>query len=141
MEGMLQRLTQFSKSQAHAAYSAFTHGLRHKLTYFMRTMELGNFMGPLDELISNEFIPRLSGGQISPSVRKLISLPVKYGGMGIPILTELPGKEYSTSVLVTRGLVDAMRASNSIIDGDKMFELKSTLERQEKTYVGSWSSV
>ena len=30
-----------------------------------------------------------------------------------------------------------MRASNSIIDGEKMFELKSTLERQEKTYVGS----
>ena len=28
--------------------------------------------------------------------------------------------------------MDAMRASNSIIDGDKMFELKSTLERQEK---------
>ena len=128
-KGMLQRLTQFSKSHPHAAYSAFTHGFRHKFTYFMRTMELGNFMGPLDELISNEFIPSLFGGQISPSERKLISLPVKYGGMGIPILTELDRKEYSTSVLVTRGLVDA---SNSIIDGDKMFEFKSTLERQEK---------
>ena len=78
-KGMLQRLTQFSKSQPHAAYSAFTHGLRHKFTYFMRTMELGNFMGPLDELISNEFIPSLFGGQISPSERRLISLPVKYG--------------------------------------------------------------
>ena len=78
-KGMLQRLTQFFKSQPHAAYSAFTHGLRHKFTYFMRTMELGNFMGPLDELISNEFIPSLFGGQISPSERKLISLPVKYG--------------------------------------------------------------
>ena len=73
-KGMLQRLTQFSKSQPHAAYSAFTHGLRHK---FAR-------------------------------------------------------KEYSTSVLVTRGFVDAMRTSNSIIDGDKMFGLKSTMERQEK---------
>ena len=52
--------------------------------------------------------------------------------MDIPILTELARKEYSTSVLVTRGLVDAMRASNSIIDGNKMFGLKSTLERQEK---------
>ena len=131
-KGMLQWLTQFSKSQTHEAYSAFTHGLRHKFTYFMRTMELGNFMGPLDELISNEFIPSLFGGQISPSERKLISLPVKYEGMGIPILTELARKEYSTSVLVTRVLVDAMKASNSIIDGDKMFELKSTLERQEK---------
>ena len=111
-KGMLQRLTQFSKSQPHAAHSAFTHGLRHKFTYFMRTMELGNFMEPLDELISYEFIPSLFGGQISPSERKLISLPVKYGGMGIPILTELARKEYSTSVLVTRRLVDAMRASN-----------------------------
>ena len=52
--------------------------------------------------------------------------------MGKQILTELAKKEYSTSVLVTRGFVDAMRAINSIIDGDKMFELKSTLERQEK---------
>ena len=61
------------------------------------------YFPPLDELISNEFIPSLFGGQISPSKRKLISLPVKYGGMGIPILTKLARKEYSTSVLVTSG--------------------------------------
>ena len=74
-------------------------------------------MGPLDELISNEFIPSLFGGQISlvykiPYRRaprlayrlsasreqrylayKNFSLPVKYGGMGISILTELARKE------------------------------------------------
>ena len=78
-------------------------------------MELENFMGPLDELISNEFIPSLFGGQISPSETKLISLPVKHGGMCIPNMTELARKEYSTSVLVTRGLVDAMKASIVIV--------------------------
>ena len=71
----------------HNLQSAFTHGHRHKFTYFMRAMELENCMGSLYELIPNEFIPSLFGGQISPSERKLISLPVKYGGMGIPILT------------------------------------------------------
>ena len=47
-------------------------------------------------------------------------------------MTELARKEYSTSVLVTRGLVNAMKASNSNIDGGKTLELKWTLERQEK---------
>ena len=66
------------------------------------------------------------------SERNLISLPVKCGGMGIPILTEFSRKENSISVIVTRGLVDARKASISIIDGGEKLELKSTLERQEK---------
>ena len=36
--GMFSKLSLFAKSQPHAAFCAFTHGLRHKLTYFMRTI-------------------------------------------------------------------------------------------------------
>ncbi len=40
-------------------------------------------------------------------------LPVKMGGMGIPGLSDLAVREYSTSVLVTKNLVDTMRTQRS----------------------------
>ena len=46
-----------------SAYCVFTGGLRDKFMYLIRTMKLETFMGPLDELISNDLIPSLLGGK------------------------------------------------------------------------------
>ena len=35
-ESMINNLSVFARTQPHAAYCAFTHGVRHKVTYFMR---------------------------------------------------------------------------------------------------------
>jgi hypothetical protein len=110
---MLKKLASFAKTQPHAAYSSFTHGVRHKFTYFMRTMDISTYMAPLDKIITDEFIPSLFGCLISPLERKLISLPLKYGGLGIPILTDLAVKEYSTSILVTQPLIKEMESAQA----------------------------
>ena len=116
---MMKKLVEFSKSQPHAAYSAFTHGVRHKVTYFMRTIEgLEKYLDPIDRIIDNDFIPSLFGCQVSPLERQIMSLPVKYGGLGIPVLTKLAVKEYSTSVKVTQQLVSTMEAQCSGIKPD-----------------------
>ena len=43
----------------------------------------------LDTTINEKLIPAIVGRKISPEDRKLISLPAKFGGMAIPILSEL----------------------------------------------------
>ena len=53
-------LTEFVKTQPHAAYSAFSHGSVHKFAYFLTTTPgMQEYIKPLDDLITNEFIPTL----------------------------------------------------------------------------------
>ena len=42
----------------------------------------------LDHLITNKFIPTLLQAIITDQGRVLYSLPVKHGGLGIPVLSE-----------------------------------------------------
>ena len=54
------KLSEFAKTQPHAAYSAFCHGEVDKFTYFLRTIPgMQEYIEPLDHLVTNEFIPTL----------------------------------------------------------------------------------
>ena len=52
------------------------------------------YIKPLDHLITNKFIPTLLQAIITDQDRKLYSLPVKHGGLGIPILSEISEIHY-----------------------------------------------
>ena len=87
----IEKLTEYAKTQPQAAYAAFCHGEIHKYTYlFMRTIPgMEHYLQPLDDVISNKFMPILFESIITEQDRMLYSLPVKCGGMGLPILTEI----------------------------------------------------
>ena len=95
----LQELTKIAKSEPQAAYSAFITGFKHKITYYIRTMpNMSENIRPLDEYLTNHFIPAITEGHIlSDADRKLISLPVRLGGLGIPIYQEISTCEYEFS--------------------------------------------
>ena len=80
---MINRLLDFGQSQPQAAYAAFTHGVRHKMTYFMRTIEgIDQYLQLqlLGMLINETFIPALFGCPITPLEIRTIALPVRYSG-------------------------------------------------------------
>ena len=53
----IEKLSEFAKSQPHAAYAAFIHGEQHKFTYFLRTIaNISESLMPLDDMINNKFI-------------------------------------------------------------------------------------
>jgi len=138
---MLKKLASYAKTQPHAAYSSFTHGVRHKFTYFMRTMDISQYMAPLDKIITEEFIPSLFGCLISSLERELISMPLKYGGLGIPILTDLAVKEYSTSIRVTKPLIKEMESAQAASedhtansDASRAEQLQIVLQEREAEY-------
>ena len=55
----------------------------------------------LDQVITNELIPAITDGPVvSSEERVLLSLPVKLGGLGIPIFAECCKTEYQNSLLV-----------------------------------------
>ena len=76
------------------------------MTYFIRTIpNLSAILKPLDDEIDSKFIPAITEGhQCSDEERKLLSLPVRLGGLGLPIFSELCEREYRNSVRATQQL-------------------------------------
>ena len=64
--GEVMRLAEFARSQPQASYAAFTFGLRHRWTFFMRTLpDIENLLQPLERAISDVHIPSLIGRNCS----------------------------------------------------------------------------
>ena len=113
-------LSEIAKSQPQAAYSCFITGFRHKVTYYMRTINgASNQLQSLDQVIQTEFIPSITGGIIcNENYRKLLSLPPKLDGLGLPIFAEISQIEYENSVKLTEGLCSKIIQQTRQYDND-----------------------
>ena len=101
----VRRLSQIARVQPHVAYSAFTHGLIGKWTYFLCTVpEISDLLKPL-EAIAGEFIPAVTGRSVGELERKLFALPVRMGGLGLTDPSAVAGFEFNASVSVTSALI------------------------------------
>jgi len=59
----------------------------------------------IDDILTTQFIPALSDGHcVSINERLLLSLPARYGGLGIPILSEISDLEFTYSQDITSAL-------------------------------------
>ena len=99
-------LSIIAKTEPQAAYSCFITAFKHKPSYIMRTIpDISDQLNQLDELITSEFIPAITGGiHCSDIERKLLSLPSKLGGLGILIFTEISNQEYEYSLMLSKDL-------------------------------------
>ena len=72
----------------------------------MRTIpNISHQLKQLDEIVRTEFIPAISGCiNCSDIERKLLSFPPKFGGLGIPIFSEIADKEYKFSRMISKDL-------------------------------------
>ena len=71
----------------------------------MRTIPgLSEYIKPLENLIKEKFISNLLDSVITDQDRQLFSLPVKSGGLGIPILSEICNTHLEHSKKITAPL-------------------------------------
>ena len=93
----------------------------------MRTIPgISHLFEKIDEIVSTEFIPALTGGIfVNEFERKLLSVPAKYGGLGIPIFKEICDLEYENSIMITRNLTDR------IVNQHKAYEKDTTLPKKK----------
>ena len=103
----LTLLSKTAKSELQASYAVLTGGFRHKLTYHIRTIpNIKQHLLQVDEVVLTKFIPAMTEGHIcTPDERLLLSLPVKKGGLAIPIFAEIADFEYENSQSATHQLV------------------------------------
>ena len=106
-------LAEFATSQPQACYAAFTFGLRHKWTYFMRTLpDIEDLLEPLERAISDVLIPSLTEHNCSVAERKLLALPARMGGLGMTNPSESAESEYSASIKMSAPLVEKITAQS-----------------------------
>ena len=107
-------LAQFAVTEPQAAYTAFTFGMKHKWNYLMRTVpNIGPLLEPLEEVINGRFIPAISNGHFpSERERRLVALPPRMGGLGIPNPQELAHVEFQNSARLTASLTENIIAQD-----------------------------
>ena len=103
----VKRLAEFAVSQPQACFAAFTFGLKHRWTYFLRTLpHIDTLLEPLERALAEVLIPSITERNCSPTERDLLEIPVRLGGLGFLNPVENAGSEYKASVSVTAPLVN-----------------------------------
>ena len=128
----LRYLTKIAKIEPHATYVAFTHGIRNRYTYVMRTIpHISSKLKCLDAELDSFVSAILDDYKFSSADRKLFSLPVKLGGLAIPIFSEISDTEYENSRKVTKDLTQEVKDQKIIseIDRNKLKKVKQEVKR------------
>ena len=92
----LNLLSKIAEPEPYSAYSAFVGVFKRKPTYYMRTIPcIKDCLIPLEEVIRFKFIPSMTGGRIcSNGESVLLSLPTRFGGLGISLFDENADTEF-----------------------------------------------
>ena len=77
------RLAEFAQSHPQASYVAYTFGLRHRWTNFLRPLtNIEDLLEPLERAISDVLIPSMVDHKCTELERDTLSLPVRLDGLG-----------------------------------------------------------
>ena len=118
-------LAEIADSQPQAAFSAFTHGLKHRWSFLCRVMErAASALGTLEEAIASRLIPSLCGRSVGTVERKLLSFPCRNGGLGLLDPTALSG-QYKASCTITAALVSKISCQDPAL-GDTLDTVRQT---------------
>ena len=131
----LDKLASIAKSEPHAAFAAFTHGLIGHWVYFLRTIEgVAPLLQPLEDSIRQHFLPALTGqNEVSDLERELLALPARHGSLGLVNPTTM-SEEHTLSLRLTAPLTAVITLQRDDI-GDSRQEqqsIKSSLRTERR---------
>ena len=100
------KLAVFAISQPQACFAAFTFGLLHCWTYFLRTLlDIAELPEPLKGTINEVLIPAVTDHTVTKAEHDLLCLPLCIGGLGFTDPVVISSSEYEASIKVTNPLV------------------------------------
>ena len=115
----ITKLAEFALSQPQACYAAYSFGLKHRWTYFLRTFpDIQELLEPLENAISKVLIPAITEHRCTPLDMDILALPVRLGGLGMTNPCLDANLEQSSSVKVTIPLVQQIVAQSHQMPDD-----------------------
>ena len=107
---MIAKPAEFAVANPQASYVAFTIGMKHHWTYYLRTPpDIEELLEPLERAIGNVLMPAMTGHTCTPTERELLALPVRLGGLGLTNPCR-NATEYKAPIRVTRPPVKQIEA-------------------------------
>jgi hypothetical protein len=126
----LEILSVIAQTSPQAAHSAFVHGMKHKWSFLQKTMpQISEKLQPLEDVIRQRFIPALLGGQqINDSMRTLMSLSGKNGGLAIENPVNVSEDKFKASSLLSNYIVESISQQDHILNyrKEKQNEIRNT---------------
>ena len=106
----IEELSKIATSEPHAAYYGYINSVSRRWQYTLRTIpEIAELLQPLEDAIKDVFIPALLGrNSVTSTERLIMSLPTRYGGLGILNPAENSEFEYMASNDVTETIKQAI---------------------------------
>ena len=130
--GEIVKLAELATTEPQACYSAYIFGLKHKWTYFLRTIpDTHDLLEPLERAVSQILIPTITRHKCSQLERVTLSLPVRYGGLGFGNPQAEAARELNSSVETTAPLVDQIMSQHQLPD-DSAVKLAKQNSRQKR---------
>ena len=131
----LRQLAEIATREPQAAYSAFIFGLSKRWNYVCRTTpDINHLLRLLEHEIKETFIPALFDRAFSceDTLRNIMALPQRYGGLGIPNMLEVAENEYLFSLQITQTLTEAIceQQNEFVEDAKKTKEIKADVVRK-----------
>lgn len=126
------KLAEFATANPQASYAAFNIGLKHRWTYYLRTLpDIEELLEPLERAIGNVLTPAVTGLTCTPAERELLALPVRLGGLGLKNPCRNATKEYEASIRVTQPLVKQIEAQALELPDDNDIRKMQQYNRRE----------
>ena len=141
----LSLLSSIAQTNPHAAYAGFTQGLVRKWAYLTRTIEnIGPLHQPLEDIIRAKFIPALCGGPApNDTLRDLLALPCRLGGLDIVNPTNMAEFEYSASTEVTAPILQSVLSQEGVYTYETLADQLSAIadvKKRKRSYLCSTAS-
>ena len=130
----IAKLAEFALSQPQACYAAYIFGLKHRWTYFLRTLpDIQDLLEPLEDAISHMLIPAITERKCNQLDRNILALPVRLGGLGLGNPSLEARCEYASSVKVTKPLVEQIVSQSHQLPEDSLTKLAEQEVRSERS--------
>ena len=130
----IAKLAEFALSQPQACYAAYTFGLKHRWTYFLRTLpDIQDLLEPLEDAICHMLIPAITERKCNQLDRNILALPVRLGGLGLGNPSLEARREYASSVKVTKPLVEQIVSQSHQLPEDSLTKLAQQEVRSERS--------
>ena len=128
----IEVLSTIAATEPHAAFAGFIFGLKHRYTYFMRTIpNISQNLKRLENSIRNCFIKSLFNGyECNNLERELFELPANYGGLGIINPSKISDREYHNSRILTQEGSELIKNQQLIynVNPNKLKEVKNSIK-------------
>ena len=130
----IENLAKITECRPQSAYAAFSHCIMGKWRYIMRTIEdIDILFQPLEDVISQTFIPTLTGrSQCTSDERRLLSLPLRYGGLTIINTVTRASEKYKASQMISEPPKDMIVEQKESFGRPQLQSMNANLHRHKQ---------